>query len=284
VSPGRPRMPGRPSERHALKVLLRQARLHTVCEEARCPNAGECFGAGTATFLILGDVCTRGCRFCAISRGCPPAPPDPDEPGRVAEAVARLGLRHAVVTSVTRDDLPDGGASAFAACVRAIRARCPDTRVEVLVPDLGGRADALEQVLAAGPDVLNHNVETVARLYPLARPGADLARSLELLARAARRTPAPVVKSGLMVGLGEEDGEVLELLAGLRAAGCHLVTIGQYLQPRRANLPVARQVGQESYALFRERGRALGLRILAGPLVRSSYHAGESLRDLDGRG
>jgi lipoyl synthase len=284
VKVGLPRTPGRPSERHALKVLLRQARLHTVCEEARCPNAAECFGAGTATFLILGDVCTRACRFCAIARGRPPAPPDPEEPERVAAAVARLGLRHAVVTSVTRDDLEDGGAAAFAATVRAIRARCPETRIEVLVPDLGGLEAALELVLAAGPEVLNHNVETVARLYPRARPGATLARSLELLARAARHARAPVVKSGLMVGLGEEDAEVLELLGSLQRAGCQLVTIGQYLQPRRDNLPVARQVEESAYALYRERGRSLGLRVLAGPLVRSSYHARETLQELGAGG
>jgi len=205
-----------------------------------------------------------------------------DEPDRVAEAVERLALRHAVITSVTRDDLPDGGAGAFAACARAVRARCPETRVELLVPDFRGAPGALERVLEARPDVLNHNVETVPRLYPLVRPGADLGRSLALLERAARAPAAPLVKSGLMVGLGEEDGEVREVLDQLRQVGCRLVTIGQYLQPRKGNLPVARRVGEEVYAALREHGRRLGLEVLAGPLVRSSYHAREAFSNLGG--
>ena len=268
------RMPGRLSDRHQVKVRLRKAGLHTVCEEARCPNMAECFGADTATFLILGEVCTRRCRFCAIAKDREPAPPDPDEPRRVAECVAQLGLSHAVVTSVTRDDLPDGGAASFAECVRRIRRLCPETTVELLVPDFSGDRRSLKLVLDSRPEVLNHNVECVPRLYPQVRPRADFGRSLTVLKQAAD-CRGVVSKSGLMVGLGETDGEVLEVLSRLKAAGCRALVIGQYLQPTRENLPVSRRVTGGQFAEYRRAGEELGLVILAGPLVRSSYRARE---------
>jgi lipoyl synthase len=258
-----------------VRRVLETGRLHTVCESARCPNGNECWNAGTATFLILGTACTRGCRFCAVASG-PPAPPDPGEPSRVADAAARLGLRHVVVTSVTRDDLPDGGAGAFAATIGAIRARAPGATVEVLVPDFAGDPDALAVVLAARPDVLNHNVETAARLYPCVRPGADYRRSLALLRRAGEAGLR--AKSGFMVGLGESPGEVVGLLHDLREAGCAHVTIGQYLQPTRAALPVQRYYAESEFDGFAARARALGFaRVDAGPRVRSSYHAERAL-------
>ena len=224
----------------ALKGLLRGAELHTVCEEARCPNIGECFESRTATFLLMGPVCTRRCRFCAIEGGSP-LPPDPGEPERVARAVAHLGLAYAVVTSVTRDDLPDGGASFFARTIQEIRQHCPGCRIEVLIPDLQGSWEALAQVMAAGPEVLNHNLETVPRLYPQVRPQASYERSLDLLRQAKGMNPgAPLTKSGLMLGLGEDREEVLQVMDDLRAAGCDLLTLGQYLRPSPAHLPVAR--------------------------------------------
>jgi lipoic acid synthetase len=268
------RMPGRLSDRHAVKVRLRRAGLRTVCEEARCPNMAECFGADTATFLILGEVCTRSCRFCAIAKGREPAPPDPDEPRRVAECVGQLGLSHAVVTSVTRDDLPDGGAAKFAECVRHIRQHCPETTVELLVPDFLGDRRSLKLVLDTKPEVLNHNVECVPRLYPQVRPQADFARSLTVLKRAAE-SRGVVAKSGLMVGLGETDEEVVEVLSRLMATGCRAVVIGQYLQPTRDNLPVSRRVTPGQFAEYRRAGEEMGLVVLAGPLVRSSYRARE---------
>jgi lipoic acid synthetase len=253
--------------------LLDGLALHTVCQEARCPNLAECFGQGTATFLILGDRCTRGCRFCAVGHGRP-ALLDPGEPQRVAEAAARLGLRHAVLTSVTRDDLPDGGASHFAATVQALRRRLPAVIVEVLIPDLGGSHAALQTVLEAGPDVLNHNVETVPRLYRTVRPGADYHRSLALLARAKAMRPGLVTKSGLMLGLGERTAEVLQVLHDLRRAGCDLLTLGQYLQPGDGQLPVARYVPPDEFARYREKAEAMGFRgVASGPLVRSSHQA-----------
>lgn len=253
--------------------LLADLRLHTVCQEARCPNIAECFGRGTATFMILGDICTRGCRFCAVRRGTP-APPDAGEPERLAEAVVRLGLRHVVVTSVTRDDLPDGGANHFAATVRAVRSRCPSATVELLIPDFNGSRQALETVLAAEPDVLNHNLETVPRLYPRVRPGADYRRSLGVLAWARARAPHMLTKSGLMLGLGERTAEVLQVLYDLRQARCDLLTLGQYLQPTEWQVPVARYLSPAEFACYRDRARALGFRgIAAGPLVRSSHQA-----------
>jgi lipoic acid synthetase len=283
--PGGPSLPGRrPSwlkvqlpggEQYArLKGLLRGLGLHTVCEEARCPNLGECWGHGTATFLILGRVCTRACGFCAVETGRP-AQADPEEPERVAEAVARLGLRHAVVTSVARDDLPDGGAAAFAATVRAIRARAPRTTVEVLIPDFGGEGEHLRRVLAAEPDVLNHNVETCRRLTPRVRARARYGRSLELLARARAWGPSRMrTKSGFMVGLGETWQECLEVMDDLRAARVDILTVGQYLRPSPRHLPLLRYYTPEEFDALRAEALSRGfLHCEAGPLVRSSYRA-----------
>ncbi|HWR96945.1 MAG TPA: lipoyl synthase [Candidatus Methanoperedens sp.] len=268
-----------PAGGHAVRRLMRELGLATVCESARCPNRGECLGEGTATFLILGGACTRRCGFCAVAKGAP-SPPDPGEPARVAAAVRRLGLAYAVVTSVTRDDLPDGGAAQFAAAVGAIRGACPQTLVEVLVPDFGGAPAALEAVLAAGPAVLNHNLETVPRLYPRVRPGAVYERSLALLRRARASAPGVPTKSGLMVGLGEEIDEIVAVLRDLAAAGVSALTIGQYLQPGRDNLPVERYLAPEEFAALAQAGRAAGIaRVAAGALVRSSYRA----RELHGR-
>jgi lipoic acid synthetase len=253
--------------------LLDGLALHTVCQEARCPNLAECFGRGTATFLILGDRCTRGCRFCAVGHGRP-APPDPGEPQRVAEAAARLGLRHVVLTSVTRDDLPDGGAGHFAVAIQALRRDLPAAAVEVLIPDLKGSHAALELVLQARPDVLNHNVETVPRLYRTVRPRADYRRSLALLARAKALYPGLVTKSGLMLGLGERTAEVIQVLHDLRRVGCDLLTLGQYLQPTEHQLPVARYVSPDEFTVYGEKARAMGFRgVASGPLVRSSHRA-----------
>jgi lipoic acid synthetase len=246
-------------------------RLHTVCEEARCPNIGECWGAGTATFMILGDVCTRSCGFCSVKTGRP-GPLDEAEPLRVARAVAALGLRHAVVTSVNRDERPDGGAGIFAATILEIRRLCPGCTVEVLIPDFKGSAEAQEIVFSARPDVLGHNVETVPRLYRTVRPQADYRQSLEVLARAKARGLR--TKSSLMLGLGEREEEVDRVLRDLRGAGCDIVTLGQYLQPTRMHLPVVRYVPPEEFARWAERARELGfLHCESGPLVRSSYHA-----------
>lgn len=269
-----PRTPKGPALRR-LGRKLRTMGVHTVCQSARCPNVGECFGAGTATFMILGETCTRDCRFCAIRHGAPD-PVDSQEPRRVAEAAAMLGLRHVVVTSVTRDDLRDGGASQFAATITAVRDLLPGATVEVLVPDFRGDPEALRTVASARPEVLNHNVETVPRLYPTARPQARYRRSLEVLRRARDMMPEAVPKSGLMVGLGETEDEVMSLLSHLRDAGVEVVTIGQYLQPTSAHLPVAEYVPPERFEEFARAGRAMGFRyVLSGPLVRSSYHAAE---------
>jgi len=258
-----------------MEKLLRGLHLHTVCESALCPNIGECFGRGTATFMILGDVCTRGCRFCAVRKG-KPAPPDPEEPERVAEAARRLGLKHVVITSVTRDDLPDGGASHFVATIEAVRCRLPDATIEVLIPDFGGSLRALEQVIAAGPEVINHNLETVPRLYPLVRPRADYRRSLGILAWVKRQAPHITTKSGLMLGLGERPHEVEEVLVDLRRVGCDVVTLGQYLQPTERQLPVAEFIPPERFDEYRRQGEKMGFRaVVAGPLVRSSYRAEE---------
>jgi lipoic acid synthetase len=257
----------------AIKKLVASGGLHTVCQSARCPNLGECWEERTATFMILGDVCTRNCGFCAVCAGRPSAA-DRDEPRRVARAVAALGLRYAVITSVTRDDLPLGGAEMFADTVLAIRDEVPGCRVEVLVPDFMGSAEALGVALGAAPDVLNHNVETVPRLYPIARPQADFERSLELLGR-ARRAGA-TTKSGLMVGLGEETVEVVETMRRLREADCTILTVGQYLSPSRAHLPVVRYVEPGEFDGIREVGLEMGFsHVESGPLVRSSYHAME---------
>lgn len=256
-----------------IRALVERLGLHTVCQSAACPNLGDCWNQRAATFLILGNTCTRRCAFCAVGKGVPAAV-DSDEPRRVAEAVAALGLRYAVLTSVTRDDLEDGGAGLFALAIRAIRERVPGCRVEVLVPDFRGSREALEAVLDAAPDVLNHNLETVPRLYGQVRPGASYPRSLGLLARARRRRPEMPAKSGLMLGLGETFEEVLEVMGDLRAAGASLLTLGQYLRPSATHLPVSRFVPPVEFQELARRGRALGFaHIEAGPLVRSSYHA-----------
>ncbi|HUL78024.1 MAG TPA: lipoyl synthase [Vicinamibacteria bacterium] len=255
-----------------LQGLIRGLELHTVCEEAHCPNLGECWSRGTATFMILGDVCTRACGFCAVRTGRPAGPPDVDEPRRVADAVARMGLRHAVVTSVNRDDRVDGGAGIFAATIAEIRARVPACAVEVLIPDFKGRWEALGIVLRARPDVLNHNVETVPRLYRQARPGASFTRSLELLKRA--KDAGLLAKSGIMVGLGEEWPEIEETIEAIRASGTDVLTVGQYLRPSPQHLPVRRYYAPEEFCSLRTFALRQGFaHVESGPLVRSSYHA-----------
>jgi lipoic acid synthetase len=254
------------------KALMRSSELVTVCEEAACPNIGQCWSRGTATFMIAGSRCTRGCRFCNVTTARPLGPPDPDEPRRVAEAAATMGLRFVVVTAVARDDLPDGGAAHFARVIAALRERLPDCGVEVLIPDLRGSWDALDAIIEAAPDVLNHNTETVPRLYSRVRPGARYERTLELLARsaAARLT----TKSGIMVGLGETLPEIDAVLGDLAAVGCGPVTVGQYLRPSAAHLPVARYYAPAEYPAIAAMGRDRGLaHVEAGPLVRSSYEA-----------
>lgn len=259
----------------ATRRVVRSLGLHTVCEEARCPNAAECWGQRTATFLLMGDVCTRACRFCAVRHGRP-LPPDPDEPRRVAEAVRCLGLRHVVVTSVDRDDLPDGGAEHFAATARAIRATAPQCAIELLVPDFRGDQAALEAVVRSPVDVLGHNVETVPRLYQQARPGARYERSLGLLERAHKRRPGLVTKSGLMAGLGESDEELLAVFRDLRDVGCSVLTVGQYLRPTAAQLPVDRYLTPEQFARLGLQALQMGFsHVESGPLVRSSYRAWE---------
>jgi lipoic acid synthetase len=257
-----------------VKRVLREASLHTVCEEAACPNIGECFGKGTATFMVLGDLCTRRCPFCDVAHGRP-SPPDPLEPQHLADTVARLGLKYVVVTSVDRDDLRDGGAAHFADCIRAVRRRSPATRIEVLTPDFRGRADvALAILMADPPDVMNHNLETVPRLYRQARPGADYAHSLQLLQSFRQRCPEVPTKSGLMLGLGETDEEVLDVMRDLRRHGVDMLTVGQYLQPRPGNLAVERYVEPAQFEALAQQARAMGFAHAAcGPLVRSSYHA-----------
>jgi lipoic acid synthetase len=258
-----------------LTALMRRQRLATVCEEARCPNLGECWNAGTATFMILGDVCTRACAFCAVKSGRRGGDVDSDEPRRVGEAVARMGLRHAVVTSVDRDDLADGGAAIFAATIREIRRQSPGTSVEVLTPDFQGDLDAVAAVMAERPEIFNHNMETVARLYPRVRPKSYYRRSLSVLRAAADLGGAGTrTKSGLMVGLGEEVAEVHRLLADLREHRVEIVTIGQYLRPSLKHHPLIRFWHPDEFAELREQGRRLGFaHVESGPLVRSSYHA-----------
>ncbi|MGD9517973.1 MAG: lipoyl synthase [Armatimonadota bacterium] len=259
--------------------VLASCGVHTVCEEARCPNVGECFGCGTATFMILGDICTRDCGFCAVRHGQPPAV-DPEEPYRVARAAAKLGLDFLVVTSVTRDDLPDGGAGHFAATIRAVRGHLPQVGIEVLIPDFLGSREALATVLDAGPTVLNHNIETVRRLQPFVRPQAAYGRSLGVLATAKELVSDLPTKSGLMVGLGETDDEIRETLQDLRTVGCDLVTIGQYLRPSRRHLPVDRYVPPEGFEEYRRWAQALGFKYVASdPFVRSSYGAAEAARE-----
>ena len=257
-----------------LKSVLRAQRLHTVCEEASCPNIGECFSHGTATFMIMGDICTRRCPFCDVAHGRP-APLDPGEAERLAETIERMDLSYVVITSVDRDDLRDGGAGHFSSCIRALRERCPELRIEILVPDFRGRMErALEALAEAPPDVFNHNLETVPRLYRKARPGADYQWSLDLIRRFKMAHPRVPTKSGLMLGLGEEESEVMEVLRDLRAHECDMLTLGQYLQPSRYHLAVERFWTPEEFDTLGARARALGFEnVASGPLVRSSYHA-----------
>jgi lipoic acid synthetase len=259
---------------YEIKKILREHKLHTVCEEASCPNIGECFGKGTATFMIMGDVCTRRCPFCDVAHGRP-LPLDPDEPLNLARTIAALKLSYVVVTSVDRDDLRDGGAGHFRDCIRKVREVSPGTQIEILVPDFRGRLErALEVLAEAPPDVMNHNLETVPRLYRQARPGSDYAHSLELLAQFKRRFPDVPTKSGLMVGLGERDDEILAVMGDMRAHAIDMLTLGQYLQPTAGHLPVARYVHPDTFAMFEREAHSLGFRHAAvGALVRSSYHA-----------
>jgi lipoic acid synthetase len=261
---------------HDVKRMLRENNLHTVCEEASCPNIGECFGKGTATFMILGDVCTRRCPFCDVAHGKPLAP-DANEPENLARSIGLLKLKYVVITSVDRDDLRDGGAQHFADCLNAIRASSPATRLEILVPDFRGRLEeALDALSASLPDVLNHNLETVPRLYKLARPGADYAHSLKLLKDFKARFPQVMTKSGLMLGLGETDEEVLEVMRDLRAHDVNMLTIGQYLQPSDGHLPVLRYAPLETFTMFEQAAKEMGFSHAAcGPMVRSSYFADE---------
>lgn len=257
----------------SLKRLVRDHRLNTVCEDARCPNIGECWGAGTATFMILGEVCTRACKFCAVQTGLPPEY-DLDEPRRVAEALQKLSLKYAVITSVDRDDLEDGGAYVFAETIRKARLACPGMKIEVLIPDFRGDQAALRTVVAARPDVLAHNIETVPRLYPVARAGSRYRRSLEHLSNAKDFGFEVTTKSSIMVGLGERTDEILEVMNDLREYRVDILTLGQYLQPTRDHLPVDRFYTPQEFADLRDYGRSLGFRhVEAGPLVRSSYHA-----------
>jgi lipoic acid synthetase len=257
-----------------VKRILREHKLHTVCEEASCPNIGECFGKGTATFMIMGDKCTRRCPFCDVGHGRPD-PLDTREPEHLAQTIAALGLRYVVITSVDRDDLRDGGAQHFADCIRAVRERAPQTRIEVLVPDFRGRLErALDVLAATPPDVMNHNLETVPRLYRQARPGADYAHSLDLLGQFGARVPGVPTKSGLMVGLGETDEEILQVMHDLRRRGVTMLTIGQYLAPSAHHLPVLRYVEPARFQMYAREAAAMGFAHAASaPLVRSSYHA-----------
>ena len=258
-----------------VKSILDSAQLHTVCEEARCPNLGECFSKGTATLLILGRICTRNCGFCAVAHGVS-APLDEEEPKKVAQAVIKMGLQYVVITSVTRDDLPDGGASHFAKTIQAIRALDRGIKIEVLIPDFKGDLSSLVTVLKEDPDVLNHNIETIPRLYQEVRPRADYRRSLDLLKRAKEKDPRAVTKSGFMLGLGETEKEVYSLLQDLSEVGCDFLTIGQYLQPRPDRLPVVRYIPPEEFEGYKKIGEEMGFKSVAsGPFVRSSFHAAQ---------
>ncbi|MFN8389158.1 MAG: lipoyl synthase [Bdellovibrionota bacterium] len=274
------RPPGSAPQTAELKRLLRRTKLNTVCEEARCPNISECFRRGTATFMILGDVCTRGCRFCAVQTGKPSFAESSfaSEGAQVAEAASQLNLKHVVVTSVARDDLADGGASGFVATIGELRKKLPHATVEVLIPDFRGNEDALLSVVAAGPDVLNHNLETVPRLYRRVRPGSVYERSLDLLKRAKNAAPKLLTKTGIMLGLGETEEEVRQLLVDARAADVDIFTAGQYMQPSRDHLPVTEYLSPETFSQYEAACRSIGFpQVYVGPLVRSSYHADELL-------
>ncbi|MBP0012266.1 MAG: lipoyl synthase [Roseofilum sp. SBFL] len=263
-----------------VKTTLRDLGLNTVCEEASCPNIGECFNAGTATFLIMGPACTRACPYCDIDFEKKPQPLDPTEPQRLGEAVQRMGLNHVVITSVNRDDLPDGGASQFVRCIEAVRTLMPQTTIEVLIPDLCGNWQALETILSGQPEVLNHNTETVPRLYRRVRPQGEYQRSLEVLRRSRQLSPTIYTKSGIMVGLGETDEEVRQVMTELREVDCDILTIGQYLQPTPKHYPLNRFVTPEEFEAWRVFGDSLGfLQVVSSPLTRSSYHA-EQVQDL----
>jgi len=265
---------------HDTRALLKTADLVTVCEEARCPNLAHCYGRGVATFMVLGEVCTRACAFCAVQTGTP-APPDPNEPERLARAAARMGLKHVVVTSVDRDDLPDGGIGHFARTVAALREALPEAVVEVLTPDFRGVPNAAARIAGAGADVFNHNMETVPRLYEAVRPGAEYRRSLDLLRGVKAAGVGVTTKSGLMVGLGETDEELISVFTDLRQAGCDVLTVGQYLRPTRGHRPVARYVSPDGFARIKSQARALGFaHVAAGPMVRSSFHADGHFRAL----
>jgi lipoyl synthase len=269
--------PGGPNYAH-IKSMMRELGLHTVCEEARCPNIGECWEHKAATFMILGDVCTRNCTYCAVSHGTPKAF-DPLEPVRLADAVEQMGLEHVVITSVDRDDLPNGGAEAFAGCITEIRGRLPQTTVEVLIPDFKGSERALGIVMDARPDILNHNLETAERLYRLARPGGRYDRALELLLRARRMVPEGLTKSGIIVGMGEEWDELLVCMRDLRRSDVNILTLGQYLRPSASHLPVARYYTPDEFSELREIGMRMGFtHVQASPLTRSSYHAWDQAR------
>ncbi|GLI33015.1 lipoyl synthase [Desulforhabdus amnigena] len=264
-------LPPKQEHMEKMQAFIQKMHLGTVCQSAHCPNMGECFSKGTATFMILGRYCTRKCRFCAVEKGTP-LPSDPQEPGRVAKAVQELGLHYAVITSVTRDDLQDGGADQFVQTIREIRSLSSDTRIEILVPDFQGRPEAIERVCSAGPDMFNHNLETIARLYPLVRPQARYNRSLDVLSYAARY--GLPVKSGLMLGLGESNDEVMRTLDDLREAGCEYLTLGQYLAPSRTHVPISRYVSPEEFEEWSSTARTMGFKgVASGPLVRSSYRA-----------
>ncbi len=269
-----------PEALNRIRSLLQRHGLNTVCQGALCPNQGECFGEGTATFLILGKTCTRNCTFCAIPTEERPPLPDPDEPRRIARASAELGLKHVVITSVTRDDLEDGGASHFARTVEALRKMNPHIIVEVLIPDFQGSAEALRTVMDSRPNILNHNLETVPRLYPEVRPQAVYSRSIELLKRAKELAPDRITKSGLMLGLGEEKGEILRVMADLRGVSCDLLTLGQYLQPSGRHHPVIRYVPPAEFDELRVEGERMGFKaVFSAPLVRSSFHAAEIFKE-----
>ena len=263
-----------------IRGMIQKDRLHTVCQEAGCPNIWECFSHHTATFLIMGSRCTRNCRFCAVAEG-PLEPPDPEEPARVASAARKMGLKYVVVTSVTRDDLPDGGAGCFAETIEKIRQEIPDVCVEILIPDFQGSKKALETVLKARPDVLNHNIETVPRLYPEVRPQADYRQSLDLIKYAHAYNPELLTKSGLMLGLGEQQAEISLTLKDMYKAGCRLLTLGQYLQPSKDHLPVIRYIPPEEFEEWRKTALQMGfVEVASGPFVRSSYHARELFQEV----
>jgi len=257
-----------------IRALIKDSDLHTVCQEAQCPNRWECYSNQTATFLILGPGCTRNCRFCAVDAR--PQLPDPDEPARVAQTIAQMKLQYAVITSVTRDDLADGGAAFFAQTIAAIRTKSPDILIEVLIPDFGGNPAALQTVIDARPDVINHNIETVSRLYPVVRPQADYRRSLNLLLTVKKNDGRIPTKSGMMLGLGETQDEIIQSLRDLRDSSCDILTLGQYLQPTQAHLPVARFIAPNEFSRLKKTALQMGFsKVASGPFVRSSYHAGE---------